>query len=293
MTVPEAQPAIAPEVGDTIRMRKQSGPLSGTGLLQSEEEWASRGRALTTSLLELAKERVAPDAQRGVDIGCQQGSLTDLMREGTGFDWSGIDPVLTGRSRTPGGAEIGPGRADAIPYPDEYFDCGMFANVFEHVPPAARQDSLDEMWRVLRPGGVIVGQIPNPYFIIESHSRLPFMGWLPVSVQRKYWKLSPVPWDHDFFVVTMRHLRRHAEAAGFVIELARPFNYPLDAIPAKVRLIARMLSPVMRIYPWAWQFVLRRPAHASPGDSSDSDPTSRSPGWQKRDSARGRSDPTT
>ena len=30
---------------------------------------------------------------------------------------------------------------------------------------------LHEISRVLRPGGILAGQIPNPYFPIESHSR--------------------------------------------------------------------------------------------------------------------------
>jgi SAM-dependent methyltransferase len=145
---------------------------------------------------------------------------------------------------------------DGIPYPDAYFDAAVLANVFEHITPDTRQQSLDEISRVLRPGGILAGQIPNPYFPIESHSRLPFMGFLPISLQRRYWRLSPVPWEHDFFVVTMRHLRRHAVASGFRVAHSSPFNYPPEAIPSRVRVVARMGAPLMRVFPWSWQFVL-------------------------------------
>jgi hypothetical protein len=107
---------------------------------------------------------------------------------------------------------------------------------------------------------ILAEQIPNPYFPIESHSRLPFMGFLPIGLQRRYWQLSPVPWEHDFYVVTMRHVRYHAAASGFRVVHSKPFNYPLEAIPARVRPVARATAPLMRVFPWAWQFVLRKPS---------------------------------
>jgi SAM-dependent methyltransferase len=240
-------------------MRKQAKALAGSGLMQSEAEWSARGNALSGSLANLLREAIRANASRGLDIGCQRGGLIDSVSAATGLEWVGIDPILTTEERTPGGSEIGPGRADQIPYASESFDCAILANVFEHIPPGARQDSFDEMYRVLRPGGVIAGQIPNPYFAIESHSRLPFMGLLPIRAQKRYWRLSRVPWDHDFYVVTLRHLRRHALAAGLVVEVARPFNYPPEAIPSRVRWLATAAAPLMQVYPWAWQFVLRRP----------------------------------
>ena len=152
-----------------------------------------------------------------------------------------------------------PGKANDLKHPDGSFDAAVFANVFEHVFPEERLGSLSEIFRVLRPGGIVAGQLPNPYFPIESHSRLPFMGWLPVSVQKKYWKLAPVPWEHDFFVVTMKHLRSTASDAGFETVYVRNFNYPPEVIPTSVRWAARALERPMRRLPWAWQFVLRRP----------------------------------
>ena len=138
----------------------------------------------------------------------------------------------------------------------------MPANVFEHIPPDERVTSLREMFRVLKPGGAVVGQIPNPYFLIESHSRLPLMGWLPTKWQHRYWRLAPVSWEHDFYVVTLKHLRAAAEVAGFEVVHTRNFNYPPEAIPRKVRWVAKALERPMRRMPWSWQFILRRPAAA-------------------------------
>ncbi len=109
---------------------------------------------------------------------------------------------------------------------------------------------------MLNPGGVVVGQIPNPYFVIESHSRLPFMGWLPTTWQRRYWKLAPVSWEHDFYVVTMKHLKPVAQRTGFEVVRVRNFNYPSEAIPQQVRWAARLMERrPLRYMPWSWQFV--------------------------------------
>ena len=164
------------------------------------------------------------------------------------------------RSRPRSGAEIKHGWGHDIPFDDGAFDCVVFANVYEHVDPEYRQRTLEEILRVLAPSGILVGQLPNPHFPIESHSRLPFMGWLPMRAQKAYWRLSPVSWDHDFYAVTIKDLRRRAERAGFHRELIRKFGYPLDAIPRKVRPVARMLSLPMKLMPWAWQFVFSKPS---------------------------------
>lgn len=244
---------------ELIRRRRERDPLPGTGLMQSEGEWSARGDALSTNLSELLlRFRDTSATPRGLDIGCQDGALTDQIQAKTGFEWLGIDPIISAERISGGGLRLLPGRADRIPFPDSYFDCVLLANVFEHIAPSARESSLREIRRVLTSRGIVVGQLPNPYFPIESHSRLPFMGWLPRGLQQRYWTLSRVPWELDFYVVTLRHLERCARNTGLEVEFKRPYNYPAEAIPQRVRAIAKVLAPLMRIYPWSWQFVLRR-----------------------------------
>lgn len=240
-------------------MSKRSLSLGGDRFLQSGEEWDTRNRVLLATLGEVIDDYATFDLGRGLDVGCQHGALTDALSERTGVDWRGIDPAFEAITTSPHGAELRPGSADSLPFESEFFDCLLFANVFEHIPPARRVPSLREMRRVLRPGGVIVGQLPNPRFLIESHSRLPFMGWLPIGLQKRYWRLSPVDWEHDFFVVTIRDLAREASEAGLRLVMRRNFNYPLEVIPQALRPVARVLARPMAHFPWAWQFVLVRP----------------------------------
>jgi SAM-dependent methyltransferase len=236
--------------------------LGGKGLLQSPEQWALRMTTLAQTLAELTAYGKPFANDRGLDVGCQDGALTDELSIRTDLHWFGVDPVLEGERRTSKGASLRHGVAHELPYPDRFFACAVLANVFEHVAPDLHQASLDELARVLAIGGILVGQLPNPYFPIESHSRLPFMGWLPPSVQRRYWRLSPVPWSHDFYSVTINDLLRHATVSGFQPVTVRNFNYPIEALPKSVQWAGRALSHPMRHFPWAWQFVLRRSAHA-------------------------------
>jgi ubiquinone/menaquinone biosynthesis C-methylase UbiE len=230
-------------------------------LLQSEQEWETRNAVLSRHLADLIEEYSAPTATDGIEIGCQEGALTEQLQQLTHVPtWAGIDPKLTEETVTERGCVLRPGRANQLSFSDKSFDVAVFANVFEHIPPAERDASLQEIYRVLKPGGVVVGQLPNPYFPIESHSRLPFMGWLPVKWQHRYWKLAPVSWGHDFYVVTMKHLTKSAQRAGFEVAHVRNFNYPPEVIPSRVRWAARLLERPMRHLPWSWQFILVRPA---------------------------------
>lgn len=234
--------------------------LAGTGLLQSHEEWDTRNRVLAASMSDLINRFATPSGvdSKGIDVGCQKGDLTDAMEAQTRFRWTGIDPSIADARRSAGGLELLPGYADELPFAGEEFDVALFANVYEHVLPDRREASLAAIRRVLVPGGVVVGQIPNPYFPIESHSRLPFMGWLPMRAQKAYWRLAPVPWEHDFFVVTIRQLRASAERLGYRTAYVGNFNYPPEVIPQALRGAARLLERPMRRMPWAWQFVLER-----------------------------------
>lgn len=232
--------------------------LAGRGLMQSVEEWETRNKVLTATLNELIQTYLKVETFKGLDLGCQNGILTDKLATVPGFKWWGVDPAIEEPRLTSKGTELLPGWAHQLSFPDAHFDCIVFANVYEHVLPEQRVASIRETHRVLTKGGILVGQLPNPYFPIEAHSRLPFMGWLPERLQLLYWRLTPAPWKHDFYVVTIRDLKKKAESMGFETVLIRNFNYPLEVIPNSVRWAARLIMPAMRFMPWSWQFVFRK-----------------------------------
>ena len=61
----------------------------------SDEEWAARNAVLSRQMADLIGEYSAPGATVGIEIGCQQGALTEQMERLTRVPtWIGIDPAL-------------------------------------------------------------------------------------------------------------------------------------------------------------------------------------------------------
>jgi ubiquinone/menaquinone biosynthesis C-methylase UbiE len=98
-----------------------------------------------------------------LDVGCGTGSL--LVELGRG--WSAIamtgldpDPLALARARRKlerAGLEVrlDEGFADALPYPDACFDRVFSSFMFHHLARDAKQGMLDEVRRVLVPGGAL------------------------------------------------------------------------------------------------------------------------------------------
>ena len=59
----------------------------GSGLLQSDEEWDARNRVLSETLTTLVREWAPSDAERALDVGCQNGATTDRYAELTGVSF--------------------------------------------------------------------------------------------------------------------------------------------------------------------------------------------------------------
>jgi len=115
---------------------KQETGGQGTGvLLQSSEEWAARNRQLSNTIRCLITRHLHVVSGRALDVGCQAGELTDAYGDNLRLEWVGIDPDIQEQTRSPGGASLQHGFAHKIAFGDGDFDCVVFANVYEHIPP--------------------------------------------------------------------------------------------------------------------------------------------------------------
>jgi len=238
----------------------KSALVEGGSLLQSRAEWEVRNDSLARGMSNLIAQYKPVHATTGLDVGAEIGGLTDRFTALTQLKWQAVDPDANERSVSPRGVELYPAFGHEMPFESEAFDCVTFVNVFEHVSPEWRVATLREIHRVLRTGGILVGQLPNPYFPIESHSRLPFFGYAPAWLRPLYWRLTPTGWNYEtahFFIVTVKHLKLIAEDVGFETVLIRKFNYPVDAIPKAMRGLASLHSR-LGVLPWSWQFVFRK-----------------------------------
>lgn len=72
--------------------------------------------------------------------------------------------------------------ATQLPFKNETFSAVTALSILEHIPINRRGNFWNEVKRVTQKDGMVIVQLPNRYFPIESHSYLPFFGFLPSSM---------------------------------------------------------------------------------------------------------------
>jgi 2-polyprenyl-6-hydroxyphenyl methylase / 3-demethylubiquinone-9 3-methyltransferase len=113
--------------------------------------------------------RIQP-GQRVLDAGCGNGDYTALVCQAGARVWAfDLSPRMVDNTRrrlirnNVGIEELTVGSVTAINYPDKFFDVVMCLSVIDHVPDGERQHAVNELARVLRPGGVLYINTPNRF----------------------------------------------------------------------------------------------------------------------------------
>jgi len=108
--------------------------------------------------------------KRVLDVGCRSGALTRHFLEGNAVVGLDVDRAALAKAEALG---IEPVQADVeepLPFDDGSFDAVVAGELLEHLqfPDAL----VSEIRRVLRPGGMIVGSVPNAF---RLQGRLKFL----------------------------------------------------------------------------------------------------------------------
>jgi SAM-dependent methyltransferase len=139
------------------------------------ERLPTRYNAVLTARYRVLLDAMDSSAQRVLDIGCGDGTLTFRLAQRSERVW-GVDdsllPLRLARSqfdRRPHGRSPFLTNADArsLPFPSGAFDCVVMADVIEHID--APDAVIDEAHRVLRKGGQILLTTPRRQGDASAH----------------------------------------------------------------------------------------------------------------------------
>ena len=119
--------------------------------------WFVARRRLLDALL---KTTVPGGSARALDVGCGTGANAAVLRSHVrgvvGLDFR-PEGIATARRQHCGDASFVRGEAARLPFADRAFDVVTVLDVLEHVDDEA---ALEEIVRVLRPGGAIIVSVP-------------------------------------------------------------------------------------------------------------------------------------
>jgi SAM-dependent methyltransferase len=108
--------------------------------------------------------------RRVLDLGCRSGALTGHFLEGNEVVGLDVDAAALAKARELGIETVVASVEEPLPFEDSSFDAVVAGELLEHLqfPDAL----VAEAKRVLRPGGVFVGSVPNAF---RLQSRLRFL----------------------------------------------------------------------------------------------------------------------
>ena len=117
---------------------------------------------------EIVRDRLGPDRRRNVFVaGCGLGHEAMCIRQVLGVPVTGVDVEQQWDD------DFGKGTQDfrllegsilTLPFADDTFDVVFYHHVIEHVSDPTK--SLNELWRVLAPGGLIYVGTPNRHRVV-------------------------------------------------------------------------------------------------------------------------------
>lgn len=224
----EDVPGMAKFADEQLKEQQEFYDKGWRGELERGKE--QRGN-LQTNLEFLAREGLLEPGDKILEIGCGIGTVVaELARRGCDVVGTDISRVAIeyGRRKYEGvRLEVQP--AEELPYEDAAFDVVLSFDLFEHI---ARIDlHVEQVHRVLRPGGCYLFQTPNKF------SNVVFETWAHKSLK---WRRAH-PSLH-----TPGQLRRRLRRHGFDVEFVKmnPVNDYMRAKLKKLGFAGRLIEVI-------------------------------------------------
>lgn len=205
-----------------------------------------------------------------LDVSCSTGimarHLAGYFREVVGID---IDEAAVRHAKSePALPNVEYHVMDALNtrFEDGRFDVVICNQMYEHVPDA--QALLDEIHRVLAPGGTCYFGATNRLKIIETHyGRIPFLSWLPKPLANRYLRLlgrGDVYYENLHTYWTLKRLCARFDIEDYTRRVvAEPERYAASDMLADGSVGQRAALALLSVAPWlspGYIWLLRKPA---------------------------------
>jgi ubiquinone/menaquinone biosynthesis C-methylase UbiE len=193
--------------------------LETTARAERDHFWFHGFRRFIQPLLSRAVEGRAN--ARILDCGCGTGYNLTMLRQygracGIDITWSGL-----AYARARGERQVACASATCLPFPAEQFDLVTSFDVLYAFDDDMERDALNEMYRVLRPGGQIVINVAALKFLTGNHSVLG-------GEVRRYHR---------------RELAEHLQRTGFTVLRITYTNFTILPLVMGLRLVQRVQGP--------------------------------------------------
>ena len=181
-----------------------------------DEEHDRRKRKAMKIERALKKQRGDLAGAHIVDIGLGSGFILQYLRDSNGdVRVTGIDVGDYRAEQAQDVPLVVAGESGAIPLEDQSADIVLSNFMIEHMAsPDAQALHLREVARILKPDGFAYLAAPNAWWILESHTGVPFATWLPHKTQQRFvsWWIGET-WM-EVWTPTRRKLQNWARNAG-------------------------------------------------------------------------------
>lgn len=233
----------------------------------TESMWAVGGIEIKFAVVKALCEQYVygylPARERYLDVGAGNGALARAVGRGFLEVW-GLDLKFWSYpgDRDEPWRELLAVRAsgEVLPFKNGSFDLVTSFSVLEHI--RNQQQALREWVRVLKPGGVLLVQIPNRYFFVELHSSLPNPNFLPRGLRNSVLRAIGYEWLTEIDIPTPGRVKGivlgtdHAMTCKIV-----PIAWPPSMVHPKLRGPYQLLGrlQLFRIAPLGYMVVCRKP----------------------------------
>ena len=136
-----------------------------------------------------------------------------------------------------------------IPFRQNRFDVVICTHTYEHVSDASKL--FNEIYRILKPGGICYLAAMNKYTLIEPHYNLPILSWLPKNAANQYVKLFGKAQEYyetprsASELTTLTKIFSKIDLTPIILRNPNKFGFE-DRIYGVMAIIAWLFSPISK-----------------------------------------------